>query len=345
MTGATNATPRRGIISACSWTVDRIKFIDSWPQQEHLVQISGTDKQGGGCGYNLAVDIRQLDPSIPVEAIGAVGADADGQFLIDAAQKVGIDTRQLVRLQGLQTSFTDVMTVVDSGRRTFFHHAGAHDHITPDHFDFSRCRGRILHLGLLGVHAVMDSAWQEDANGWVAVLRKARSAGIQCNAELVSIEAERIRRVGLPCVPLLDTLIINEYELSALCDSDVSEGGNKTSVDQCITAATQLLEYSAGRQGATRMIVVHCPDFAIAVSRSGEVHTRRSFTIDSQHIVSSVGAGDAFAAGMLYGIHQQWDTDTSLELAHAVAAASLRSSNAVGTVESVAQCLQYARGL
>jgi len=37
------------------------------------------------------------------------------------------------------------------------------------------------------------------------------------------------------------------------------------------------------------------------------------------------GADDAFAAGMLSGIHEGWSVEQSLRLAHATAAASLRS--------------------
>ncbi|MEM7256039.1 MAG: carbohydrate kinase family protein, partial [Pseudomonadota bacterium] len=80
------ADTRHGIIAGCSWTVDRIKIIESWPQQEHLAQIVSTDQQGGGCGHNLAVDMRKLDSALPVEAIGLVGTDADGRFLQQKVQ-------------------------------------------------------------------------------------------------------------------------------------------------------------------------------------------------------------------------------------------------------------------
>lgn len=202
MTHVDTRTRRHGIIAACSFTVDRIKIIDEWPEQEHLAQIVQTDQQGGGCGHNLAVDVRKLDSGLPVEAIGLIGDDADGEFLLNRVREAGIDTTQLVRTDGLVTSFTDVMSTVESGRRTFFHHPGTHDHVTPEHFDLERCHGKILHLGLLGVHARMDTKWTDDSNGWVSVLRQARSLGIHTNLELVSISAEKIREVALPCLPL-----------------------------------------------------------------------------------------------------------------------------------------------
>ena len=70
----------------------------------------------------------------------------------------------------------DAFNVRDSGRRTHFYHQGVAAQMNPDHFDFSSTRARFLHLGLPGAHAAMDRPWGDEANGWVAVLRKARAA-------------------------------------------------------------------------------------------------------------------------------------------------------------------------
>ncbi len=342
MTGkAKESNDRRGIISACTWALDRLKIIDQWPQEEHLAQITATDQQGGGCGYNLGVDIRKLDNTIPVEAIGLVGNDADGQFLLDQATSVGIDITQLRQINGVQTSFTDVFIDSGSGKRTFFHHTGASDHITPDDFDFKTSKGRILHLGLLGVHEKLDSQWKNEANGWVSVLKSANSYGIHTNLELVSIAAEKIREVALPCIPHISSLIANEYELGSLSGRSLCLQNEQ--IDEALfkAAATRLFELSDN--GPLKIVVAHCPSVAFAMTRDGNLVSRECFSVAPEDIVSSVGAGDAFAAGMLYGFHENWDIDRSLELAHATAAISLRSTTTVGAVESVERCLQFAR--
>ena len=344
---STTPTPngRRGIIAAGSWTVDRIKLVDIWPHEEHLSTIVGTDKQGGGSGHNLGVDIRKLDTEIPVEAIGLTGADEDGIFITDIAKQAGMNTTQLHQSGDAATSFTEVISVSSSGRRTFFHYPGTNDLLTPDHFNFSNCHGRILHLGLLGVHATMDSPWQDDANGWVSVLKAAHGAGIKTNLELVSIAENRIRQLALPCIPQLDTLIVNEYELGAVANTNICNSDGTINKQRCTEAARSLFDFSAHNKGRLELIVVHSPTTAIAVTCNTDVFCRDSFTMNKNDIVSSVGAGDAFAAGMLYGIHQDWQIEDSLELAHAAAAASLRSPTTVGSVESVQGVLSFARGL
>jgi len=66
---------RRGIIAAGTLTVDRLKVVDSWPQEEHLAVIISTEQNGGGSAHNVGVDICQLDSDMPVEIIGLVGSE------------------------------------------------------------------------------------------------------------------------------------------------------------------------------------------------------------------------------------------------------------------------------
>lgn len=329
---------RHGIISAGTWALDRIKLVDAWPQEEHLAKILSTDMQGGGSGHNLAVDIRKLDSNLPVETIGLLGADSDGDFLINNAKEAGIDVTQLQQIDSDRTSFTDVISDKQTGKRTFFHYTGTNDLLSPAHFNFDISHGKILHLGLLGVHKTMDSAWRDFDNGWQAVLATAKSSGIVTNLELVSISEEQIQALALPCLPYLDSLIINEYELSALSGINLTDSSGEISSDDCVTAATSLFD-----KGSMSLVVVHYPKSAIAVTSSGQVIIKPSFNVHTSWIRSSVGAGDAFAAGMLYGIHEEWSLENSLELGHACAAASLRATTTVGSVESVAECLKFAR--
>ena len=328
---------RHGIISAGTWAHDRIKLVDTWPQEEHLAKIIATDMQGGGSGHNLAVDMRRLDSTIPVEAIGLLGSDTDGDFLIAKAKEAGVNVAQLHQTDRDRTSFTDVMSDNNTGKRTFFHYTGTSDLLSPEHFDFDICQGKILHLGLLGVHKTMDSQWHDYSNGWVAVLASAKSKGIATNLELVSISEAEIQALALPCLPFLDSLIINEYELSALSGITLTEENGEISSELCVKAAQSLFD-----KGAMSLVVVHYPQSAIAVTSSGEVIVKPGFKVHPSWIKSSVGAGDAFAAGMLYGIHENRSYDVSLELGHACAAASLRSATTVGSVESIEDCLKFA---
>ncbi len=330
---------RRGVICGGCWTADRIKVVDVWPGEEELANIVALDQQGGGSAYNTGIDLRRMAPDLPVFGIGLVGDDADGQFLFDQATRHGVDTSALQTLPEVRTSFTDVMSAKTTGKRTFFHYTGANDHLTPDHFHFDNTTANILHLGLLGVHACLDSSWQHEANGWVAVLKKAQAAGLHTNIEMVSIDPYRNRELCLPCLPYLDTLIINDHEAGGLVCMDTLVDG-VTNVAACEQAARTLLGL-----GAMQQVIVHYSTGAVCISRDQTVLRTNAFHVPPELVKSAVGAGDAFTAGMLYGIHEHWSLEQSLELAHAAAAASLRSPTTVGSVESVDECLAFARSL
>lgn len=330
------AGTRRGFVTGGTWCVDLNKMIDFWPPEDSIAEIHRIDVRGGGSASNLAIDIKKLDRAMPVETIGIVGDDENGRFLLGHADSFGIDRRQIAVTGELPTQFTDCFGSKRTGRRTHIYYAGAAALLTPDHFDFSKTSGRIFHLGLPGIHRMLDSPWQGDANGWVTVLKKAKAAGMQTNFELVMIEPRRLADIIRPCLPHLDYLIVNDWEIGALADEKTYHEG-VTDIEACLKAARHVLAH-----GSVGLAVVHFPRGAIAVSRDGTVARQPSLRVPQSAIVGANGAGDAFAAGMLYGLHEGWDVQRCLALAHASAAASLRGASTTDTVETWRACLQLA---
>jgi sugar/nucleoside kinase (ribokinase family) len=56
-------------------------------------------------------------------------------------------------------------------------------------------------------------------------------------------------------------------------------------------------------------------------------------------IKGAAGAGDALAAGILYGLHEDWPISECLQLGVCVAAASLYDASCSGSVRPLADCL------
>ncbi|MFQ6240815.1 carbohydrate kinase family protein [Sinorhizobium meliloti] len=327
---------RRGIVTGGTWCADYNRTVSHWPGEDGLAELLEEERHGGGSGCNLALDIKHLDPSVPVETIGLVGDDDDGRYLRETAAAAGIDISQMMVTEAAATQFCDAYVSLRSHRRTHIFHAGSGALLTPDHFEFSSTRMRYLHLGLPGVHRILDAPWQNEPNGWVAVLKKARAAGLETNLELASIDRALMARLVGPCLPHLDFLIVNDLEIGAIAGVETILGD---APDQaaCMRAARAVLE-----RGALKLVAVHCPAFAIAVTREGEGVVLPSVAIPEEEIKGANGAGDAFAAGMLYGIHEGWSVKQALRLAHATAAASLRSISTTGAVLPWKDCLALA---
>ena len=323
---------RRGIICGGCWLVDHNNLISHWPEQETLTQIVARELQGGGPAHNMAIDLARLAPGFPVWATGVVGNDDAGRLLMAACAERGIDHAALRVLDGVGTSHTDVMTVCSTGKRTFFHHQGANALLSPDHFDFSRTAARILHLGAPGIHTRMDAPWADDSNGWVAVLRRARAAGLRTNLEMISGPADDIRRLVTPCLPHLDSLIINDFEAGILTGIDVVSAG-VTSAGAARRAAIALLV-----RGPLELVAIHFPGGCVAATRDGDVFAKASLNVPADAIKGANGAGDAFAAGLLYGLHEAWPVEESLSLGLCAAASALRSVSTTAMVGTIAEC-------
>ena len=328
---------RRGFITGGTWCVDRNKLIEFWPEEDSICDILSEERRNGGSGSNFAVDMKKLDPAMPVETIGLIGDDDDGRFLQAEADRYGIDRRQLAVSTAGSTHYTDCFASQRTGRRTHMSFQSVGAHLSPDHFDFSSTRVRILHLGLPGEHRTLDSPWQGEANGWVAVLKKARAAGLMTNFELVSVEPPRIAALVRPCLPYLDLMVVNDHEIGAVAgETTVTPQG--TDVEACLRAMRKILA-----DGPLRVVAVHFPKGALALTREGNLTRQPSLRVPQAEIVGANGAGDAFAAGFLYGFHEGWAVEDCLALAHATAGASLRGISTTGSVESWQTCLALAK--
>ena len=330
------SSARQGIITGGTWCADHNKSVTHWPGEEQVVEILTNEVRGGGSACNLAINMKRLDPDIPISTIGLIGDDADGHILIAEADAAGIDRSRLAMAETGNTSYTDAFTSTESGRRTHLYLQGTAAALTPDHFDFSAVQARILHLGLPGVHAKLDGAWNDDANGWVTVLKKASKAGLATNLELCSIPAQRIAQIVCPCLALLDLLVVNDFEIAAIA-GQTARHESEVDVPQCLEAARSVLA-----KGSMQLVVAHFPGGAVVVGPGGLELSKPSVNIPIEAIQGTNGAGDAFSAGLLYGLHENWGVEAAMELGHASAAASVRGLGTTDTMVSWKDCLALA---
>src|ERR1700684_4480670 len=89
---------RRGVLRAGTWCVDLNKTIPTWPAEDTMTYIVEFDRQNGGSGSNIAIDLKRPDPDLPVEAMGVIGDDDDGRFLLGRCEALGIRHEALVAL-------------------------------------------------------------------------------------------------------------------------------------------------------------------------------------------------------------------------------------------------------
>lgn len=328
---------RRGILTAGTWCVDRNKLVTHWPNEDGLAEILEEDASGGGSACNLAVDVKKLDADLPVSTIGLIGEDPDGRLLLAEAARHGIDHQRMVVNNAEATHYTDAFASRKTGRRTHITNLGVSTLLSPDHINPMDCHQRFLHLGIIGVHEIMDRPWRAEANGWVAVLKAAKAQGMETSIELAGSAPDKLAAVTRPCLPFLDFLIVNDNEIGAIAGIRTIKDG-KTDPDACLSAAQEAL-----RQGSADLVAVHFPTGALVITRDGQLFSRPAVQVPDDVIVGANGAGDAFAAGFLYGLHEAWMLDDVITLAHAAAAASLRAMSTTAAVEPWQACLELSK--
>jgi sugar/nucleoside kinase (ribokinase family) len=324
---------RSGVIAGGNWIVDHVKLIDQWPPQDSLALVLGHVPANGGAPYNVLKNLARLGAPFPLEAIGLLGADVDGHWIRADCAAHGIETTQLHSTGAASTSNTDVMTVVSSGRRTFFHQPGTNALLAPEHFDFSRTSAKLFHLGYLLLLGQLDALDGHGRPRAAEVLQRARGAGLRTSLDCVSENSDRFRRVVAPALREVDLLFANDFEAERLTGEVLTRNG----LPDC--TAIERATISLLAQGVRDWVVIHLPEAAYARSVRGESLWQPSVCVPSGEIRGAAGAGDALAAGVLWGCHEEWPMTRALELGVCVAAASLFHPTCSEGVRPLPDCL------
>lgn len=313
---------RRGIVSAGNWLVDTIKFIRTYPAAGNLVTIEKIESGFGGCAHNVLADLAHLESGIPLYAGGCVGCDAQGDAIMAAIERMGIDAEGMCRVDAA-TSYTDVMADMTTGTRTFFHHHGANALFGGEQVEKIKAEAKIFHLGYLLLLQRMDAADEEYGIVAARVLDGLQRRGYLTSVDVVSEEGDRFREVILPCLKYMNYFIVNEVEAGACFGRSLRDTQGEILLDEVEAAARFLLE-----QGVNDAVVIHFPEGGFGMKASGEKCFEPSFCVAASEIVSSVGAGDAFCAAMLYALHEELPLSRALQTANAAARFNLYNATA-----------------
>jgi sugar/nucleoside kinase (ribokinase family) len=325
------SSERSGVLAAGNFIVDRLVLIDRYPPENTLASIEGEAVSSGGCPFTVLKDLALFGAPFGLAAIGALGADNDGDWIRAECAAHRIDTRGLVRIADATTSYTYAMTVRATGRRTFFHQRGANDRLAPEHFDFSATGARIFLLGYLTLLAALDAWVAPGVTAAAEVLARARAAGLKTVVDLVSAPNAEYREIVWSALPHIDHLLLNEWEAALLLGRSV----DASRPDELLKAAR---EVAAG--GVAEAVLIHCEDGIVALDcRTQASVSQGAVALPRALIAGATGAGDALTAGYLWALHAGEPLAARLATGVCAAAACLGDASASGGIRSLAECL------
>jgi sugar/nucleoside kinase (ribokinase family) len=223
---------------------------------------------------------------------GAVGQDPTGDAYVSSISGAGV-AAAIVR-KPLPTGVSLILVTPD-GERTMNTHLGACRLFGPEDLDRDRLsRSRLLHL----TGYLWDTESQRRAAVEAAEL--ARSRGITVSFDIADpFAVERYRTAFLPFIrEYVDLLFANRRELALLTETDCDEDCVKSAAPLAPTVVMKI-----GRDGCL-------------VSSRGETSTVPGVPA---RLVDTTGAGDAFAAGFLYGVLRGRDARECARIANRLA--------------------------
>lgn len=337
MNGKSSAQ-RSGLLAGGNWIIDQVKLIDVYPQPEQLANIRGQSQGTGGAPYNVLLDLAKLGASFPLMGAGLVGKDDLGRQILEDCRKHKIDTRHLSATSEAPTSYTDVMTERGGGRRTFFHARGANALWRGSDLNFSKTKARIFHLGYLLLMDALDEPDGQYGTKAARMLASAQAAGLKTSVDVVSEDSDRFSKIVVPALKHVDYCILNEIEAGKTTGFKIRQDDGRLDTVAVRHAAGALLQ-----RGVRELAVIHFPEGGFARTRKGEDAWQPSLKLPANYIAGTAGAGDAFCAGVLLGLHEGWPLSKCLLTAVCVAAGSLSHETCTTGVKTLRASLALAR--
>lgn len=329
---------KKGICCAGNILVDITYPIETWPRQSELTHITeGICQTTGGAVCNTVVDLARLDPTLHLVASGAVGHDPEGELVMAELSRYPNIDLSMIRRTG-RTSFTAVMSNNQTKERTFFQYAGANAAYDGTYVDWDRLDVDIFHIGYILLLPALDREDPEYGTAMARLLCQAQQRGLQTSIDVVSETGDRFRRLVTPALRYSNYCIINELEAQQTTGILLRDSDGLLHPENMESALRALFSL-----GVSTWAVIHCPELGCAMDAAGRFYQVPSLTLPKGYIQGTVGAGDAFCSGILYGAETGMDLDAALRLAASTAAASLSrpgASDGVGTVAEVMELFE-----
>ena len=93
--------------------------------------------------------------------------------------------------------------------------------------------------------------------------------------------------------------------------------------------------------GVSTWALIHCPEGSWGLNESNTYFMQPSLKIPTSDIKGTVGAGDAFCSGILYGAWKGWTLEESARLAVCAATAALSCQGATEGLCSLEEVMKF----
>ncbi len=256
---------------------------------------------------------------LKVAFIGVCGDDVFGHFMLDEMSKRGVDVSHVIVRAGGQTGLSVILNQpfdYAQGDRAILTHSGLIAELQESDIADSLLRqSRHLHVASY----FLQTKLQPDLP---KLFSHARSLGLTTSLDTNWDPSNEWRGFD-ELLSQVDIFLPNENEAKAITRKE-----NVASACKQLASKSRLVAVKRGADGAlaqTQEVSISIPSIPVKV-------------------VDTVGAGDTFDAGFMFGYLNKWDLEKSLRLAAVCGALSTQSDGGTNGQPTLEEAMQHVSG-
>ncbi len=281
--------PRLDVVCVGHLVYDIRDYVEHFPQPDKTVLLTRAPAVGaGGSAANVALNCRRLGHKSGL--VSNVGDDPHGRFLLSELRREGIESREVKLVRGGRTALS-IILIDKSGEVQVIEDIGCvegHRAIPPAYL----ASARWVHLTGCHLH------WLEQASK--AAEKAEKPISFDPGRAASSLGIDKLA----PVLERTELLVLNRKELQALTGSSAHEEVRRISREFDCSVVL--------KQG-------HAP----AVCCTGGRQLFEVPPFDAPEVIDTLGAGDAFDAGLICGRLEGRSLRESIVMGHACSAAKV----------------------
>lgn len=260
--------------------------------------VHSFEKRIGGAELNLAIGCSRL--GLKTGWISRLGNDEFGIYIRNFARGEGVDVSQVEFVDGYPTSLNFKEIAEDGRVRTFFYRDKSPTlTLEPDDLDEAYFKNaKILHL--TGIYPAIH---QKNIPVFERAIELAKKHGLQIsfdpNIRLRMWSKEEARDTLTKILPHVDILLAGDEEMDIL----IGESDPYVIIEKMKEMGISFIGIKQGDKGSVGYY-------------NGEIIDAPP--VKATRVVDTVGAGDGFNVGVIYGLLKGWSLEKTLTLANTI---------------------------
>ena len=273
--------------------------VDRFPQVGETVIGSGFSVFPGGKGANQAVGCARLGAETFM--VGAVGGDDIGRAMVENLKRNGVVVKHIFVDRSVHTGVAFILLNTETGDNMIVVAPGADNSLKPHHVEkaLEEEAQRVRTL-LVQLEIPLETVY--------AALRKGKELGIT-----TILNPAPAKPLDESVYRYVDVIVPNRIELEQLTGATVK------SLDDVFRASEILVKHGV------KAVVTTMGSLGAALVAQDVKKLVKAFRV---RVVDTVGAGDAFCAGLAVAIGENMELEEAVRFANAVAALKITRQGA-----------------